>query len=288
MPVRHCKQYSAWYIGREHVVPAVKQRLPFSTGLLPVRSGSGITGCLFSAVGYGFFCFVLCFTLSFSAPAQAGTKVMQTEHTVQVGDRETRQDAQRLCYAEAKRKALEQAGVVITAASEVENYTLKQDTVRSLTAAVASAEELGVTWALDGEQLSVTCAVRVSVDEAQLQQQLKKLANAAAADIATSSAGRSGVLTPEGSPARETQLTALVREQFYKGMSLQAAVGVAGEPDMARRSLRAGAEYLCVRYGRAWVVFKEQQALCMRKRLEQRSALGTCHCAGSAASFLWR
>src|ERR1041385_1086997 len=78
--------------------------------------------------------------------AIAGTHTITTTHTYVMGDNDSRNDARRLCFLEAKRKVLEQAGTLIQSSSEVINLQLTKDQMTSYSAAIVSVETLDETF----------------------------------------------------------------------------------------------------------------------------------------------
>ncbi|WP_027186401.1 valyl-tRNA synthetase [Desulfovibrio inopinatus] len=77
----------------------------------------------------------------------------------------------------------------------------------------------------------------------------------------------------------------VVSESVMPGMTPDDVEALAGPP----RSVTSDPSgmFLCFNYGRAWVVFENGAAACLRKRLEFRRNLGSsCHCSGSMQSFI--
>ncbi len=77
----------------------------------------------------------------------------------------------------------------------------------------------------------------------------------------------------------------VIAEGVTQGMSPDDVQALAGAP----RSVTSdpSGEFLCFNYGRAWVVFENGAAACLRKRLEYKRNYGSnCHCAGSMQSFI--
>ena len=267
----------------------------------------------FVSIGIFFISFLFLLTVQ----AYAGDKIIEARHTTLVGDNDSRHDAKTMCFTEAKRKALEQAGVVVRSLSETKDFTLEKDMVQVVTASAASIEEREAVWALNGDQLSVLCKVRVTVDEDRLAKRLEQAADnmdfaqkeqpssvvGGNLDFAAGGAALSG--TPGSKPGSKSdklktrrivpsapdvdrKMTMQVRKNVRKGMTLQAVYGELGKPQMVQRSVRGGSEFDCLRYGRAWLVFRDQQALCARKRLKSQKQLGICNCAGMGDTFYWR
>lgn len=257
--------------------------------------------------------------LSAGLAVNAMAQSIETQHVYVMGDSDSRTQATRLCYAEAERAALEQAGVYMESRTRIDNFTLAADEVRSVTAAVVQVERLGDSLLMEGQRLSVQCRCRVSFDPEAVREQLRRIAaNAAArrelqaADEAVRDAERRikpSSTTGEGVHddtvpdiddlealrrkrdaivRRNAQLDTAGRTAVVRGMTQEQVASLLGVPQASHTMNRGGHQYLCGRYGSVWVVYRDNAALCLRKRLENRSAEGLCSCAGSADSFIWR
>ncbi len=78
----------------------------------------------------------------------------------------------------------------------------------------------------------------------------------------------------------------LVRKYVRRGMGVEEVRELLGEPRGATASSSAG-NYLCLGYGRVWVVFEDGQAACLRSRLEYVPRYDSnCHCAGNAMNII--
>lgn len=261
-----------------------------------------------------FFC-----TLLVVCPAYAVGKSIEASHTYFMGDADSRQHAVRMCYSEAKRKAAEQAGMYIESASRTRNMTLEHDEVHTFTATLLTAEELEDTITLTDGHLSVTCRTRVFVDMEKLNADLERIANdpKLRKEILPSQSLHSpkdifpSQIQPSTQRLSPTQLRALedpehllrkqkelqqnmatrskaVRKIVQKGMNIADVKETLGLPQHTFSKERSGYTYTCTRYGNITIVFRDNAALCMRKHLESRKGIGSCHCAGSIDSFIWR
>ncbi|MFP5221128.1 MAG: hypothetical protein ACLGSA_02435 [Acidobacteriota bacterium] len=78
----------------------------------------------------------------------------------------------------------------------------------------------------------------------------------------------------------------LARRYVRPGMGVAEVRELLGEPRAAADSVRAG-RYLCLGYGRVWVVFEDGQVSCLRSRLEYVARYDSnCHCAGNAMNMV--
>jgi hypothetical protein len=90
---------------------------------------------------------ILLAALVLPTAAFAATKTITVTHTYAMGDNDSRNDARRLCFLEAKRKVLEQAGTFIQSSSEVINFQLTKDQMPSYSAAIVSVETVNEAFA---------------------------------------------------------------------------------------------------------------------------------------------
>jgi len=78
----------------------------------------------------------------------------------------------------------------------------------------------------------------------------------------------------------------LVRRYVRPGMGVAEVRELLGEPRGAAASVQSG-QYLCLGYGRVWVVFEDGQVSCLRSRLEYVARYDSnCHCAGNAMNIV--
>lgn len=104
--------------------------------------------------------------------AAATVQTITATHTYVMGDNDSKNDARRICFLEAKRKVLEKAGTYIESSSEVKNFQLSKDQITSYTAAVLSVETMKEDFATGNGQTTVTMTVKAKVDTADMQKRL--------------------------------------------------------------------------------------------------------------------
>lgn len=110
-------------------------------------------------------------------PIRASGETVAADFSLVMGDNDSRSDARNLCYINAKRRALEKAGVFIEAQTRVVNLVLKSQDVIAFTAAVARVEEGAHSFQVSGDQQVAKCTVRVTVDPADLKRRLAEYAS---------------------------------------------------------------------------------------------------------------
>lgn len=98
-------------------------------------------------------------------------------HTYVMGGNDSRNDARRLCFLEAKRKVIEQAGTFIQSSSEVMNFQLTRDQMTSYSAAIVSVETLNETFGYKDGQGTITLTVKADVDTEDVKKRLAAIAN---------------------------------------------------------------------------------------------------------------
>jgi len=102
----------------------------------------------------------------------SSTKSITATHTYVMGDNDSKNDARRICFLEAKRKVLEKAGTFIEASSEIKNFQLSRDQITSYTAAVLSVETTTEDFSSSNGQNTITMTVKADVDTADVQRRL--------------------------------------------------------------------------------------------------------------------
>jgi len=103
------------------------------------------------------------------------------KHRYAMGDSDTKSDASSKCFLEAKRKAVEYAGVFVESVINVnatDKKTKSRSDVKSIAAATVSAELLSSKTEMENGRLYVDCVVRAKIDKEKLKQNLDMLAAA--------------------------------------------------------------------------------------------------------------
>lgn len=110
-------------------------------------------------------------------PVQAATKTITATHTYVMGDNDSRNDARHLCFLEAKRKVIEQAGTFIQSSSEVMNFQLTKDQMTSYSAAILSVETVNEAFGYKDGQGTITLTVKADIDTEDVKKRLAAIAN---------------------------------------------------------------------------------------------------------------
>ncbi len=110
-------------------------------------------------------------------PVQAATKTITATHTYVMGDNDSRNDARHLCFLEAKRKVIEQAGTFIQSSSEVMNFQLTKEQMTSYSAAILSVETVNEAFGYKDGQGTITLTVQADIDTEDVKKRLAAIAN---------------------------------------------------------------------------------------------------------------
>lgn len=108
-------------------------------------------------------------------PAHGATETIMASHTYVLGDSDSKEQARALCYMNAKRKVLDQAGVFIEGSSEVKNYQLTKDQIQSYSAAILSVEVVKEDFVLTNGVNTLTLTVKADVDVAEVKSRLARI-----------------------------------------------------------------------------------------------------------------
>ncbi len=92
-----------------------------------------------------------------------------------MGDNDSKNDAKRMCFLEAKRKVLEKAGTYIESQTQIKNFQLTKDEINSYSAALLKVETVKEEWKLAGENMVVFMTVRAEVDTDYIEKQLGRI-----------------------------------------------------------------------------------------------------------------
>lgn len=109
--------------------------------------------------------------------ASPAPKEIISEGIYQAGDSDTPAAAKEAALLDAKRKALEQCGTLVTSATTIQNYIVKDDTVRSLAAGVMEVTVLDEHRTSVGDGTQFYVKIRALVYPEQLKSAINSLQN---------------------------------------------------------------------------------------------------------------
>jgi hypothetical protein len=106
------------------------------------------------------------FLVTVPTRGHAAIKEIDAHATYHLGDNDSKLDGHRLALLEAKRSALEKAGTYVESITEVKDYQLTRDDIKTYSAGILHVEETkDPEWQMEGHNLEVTVYVKVSVDD---------------------------------------------------------------------------------------------------------------------------
>jgi len=112
-------------------------------------------------------------SLLLTLQAHAKTEVIYSSYKYVMGDNDTKNDAKRICFLEAKRRLIEKAGVYIESETNVKNSMIKKDEIKAFTAAIIKAEVEKEDIRYQGESIVVEKIIKGEIDLADVNNALK-------------------------------------------------------------------------------------------------------------------
>jgi hypothetical protein len=115
--------------------------------------------------------------VSWPVQSSARPHVIYASYKYIVGDNDTKNDAKRICFIEAKRRCLEKAGTYIESQTVVRNYKLTKDEIRTYTAAIVKVEVVSELVEFQHETLAIFMTVRAEVETSELNKRIREIKN---------------------------------------------------------------------------------------------------------------
>lgn len=120
--------------------------------------------------------FLICLMLTFMpVAAYARTETIFASFKYSIGDNDTKNDARRIAFMEAKRLLLEKVGVYIESETTVVDGMLNRDEIKAFTAAILKVEVVKEDFHISGETQTVTMTVKSDVDPDEVGRTLSKI-----------------------------------------------------------------------------------------------------------------
>jgi hypothetical protein len=114
--------------------------------------------------------------LGIAGPSSAAIKEIEAKGRYHLGDNDSKLVGHRLALLEAKRNALEKAGTYVQSITEVKDYQLTRDEIRTYSAGILHVEETKEPeWVMVGRNLEVTVYVKVTVDDQDVARKMGAL-----------------------------------------------------------------------------------------------------------------
>jgi len=109
-----------------------------------------------------------------SLNAQAG-EVVYGSAKYTMGDNDTKNDARRICFLEAKRLAIEKAGTYLESMTEIRNFQLTRDEIRTFAGAIIKIDIASEEVKFIGESVTIFMTVKAEVDVDSFRERVKQI-----------------------------------------------------------------------------------------------------------------
>ena len=119
--------------------------------------------------------FLACVFFILPTPSGAQTDVVYASYKYVMGDNDTKNDAKHLCFLEAKRRCLEKVGTYVESLTEVKNYNLTKDEIRSYTSAIVQVEVVSEEIAFEGESIVIYTRVKAEIEADHTRKELQRI-----------------------------------------------------------------------------------------------------------------
>ncbi|MDY7000976.1 MAG: hypothetical protein SVS15_04240 [Thermodesulfobacteriota bacterium] len=266
--------------------------------------------------------------LIFFPLAWAETRTVTAEHKYVLGDNDSKNEARRICFLEAKRKVLEKAGTYVEVRTDLTAFALSGDEVRTFAGASMRVEVLEEDFFVVGESFAVRVKVKADVDMDSLKDRLRSVAADPSAlrkisegvkreyeledrvlglqrriskeeymDVLKAKSEQRQIFNTldEIQEEKDKILSGMARQSKLAfdvvevGMTVEEVVRLLGQPRARKENTNMSSTYLCFNYGRVWVVFRDGLTACLRERLVYRERYKSdCHCSGLTGNVFTR
>ncbi|MCK9418852.1 MAG: hypothetical protein M0R70_05660 [Nitrospirae bacterium] len=105
----------------------------------------------------------------------AKTETIYASYKYVMGDNDTKNDAKRICFLEAKRLLIVKAGVFIQSETTVSDYKLTKDQITSYTAAIIKVEIANEDIKFNGETQTISMTVKTDIDSDEVYKTLASI-----------------------------------------------------------------------------------------------------------------
>lgn len=116
----------------------------------------------------GKVCFISLFfiiiPLCLASRAYPASESVFASYKYTMGDNDTKNDAKRICFLEAKRLAVEKVGTYIESSTEIKNFNLTRDEIRTFTGAIVKVDIASEEIKFIGESQVILMTVKADVD----------------------------------------------------------------------------------------------------------------------------
>jgi len=113
--------------------------------------------------------------ISFPSYSIAKTDVIYASNKYVMGDNDTKNDARRLCFIEAKRKIIEKAGTYIESETEVKDLQLSKDEIKTYASAILKVDIVSEKIQFIGESMAICMTLKAEVDADSLKLKIAQI-----------------------------------------------------------------------------------------------------------------
>lgn len=218
------------------------------------------------------------------------TDVIYAKYKYVMGDNDTKNDAKRIAFIEAKRRLMEKVGVFVSSDTEVSNFRLTKDQIRSYTAAILQVEVVSEQVKFENETMTMFMVVKANVDVAEVRRNLKTIqednvlrkkveaqqrkiaelenrSRGLQKELARSNYEKSIKLRKErnvvfGKLSKAEKIKIIIRKatasvsQIESGMTTRDVITILGKP----RAVGKCSSSLFYNYGKLWIYFEDHVA----------------------------
>lgn len=107
--------------------------------------------------------------------AYPASETIYASYKYTMGDNDTKNDAKRICFIEAKRLAIEKAGTYIESSTEVRNFQLTRDEIRTFAGAIIKVDIASEEIKFVGESTVIFMTVKADVDVDSFRERVKQI-----------------------------------------------------------------------------------------------------------------
>ena len=104
-------------------------------------------------------------------------EIIYATHKYVMGDNDSKNDARKMCFLEAKQKVIEKAGTYIESLTEVKNAKLSKDEIFAYSSALIKVETVKEDWKMSGDNMAVILKVKADVDTGNIEKKLSNIRN---------------------------------------------------------------------------------------------------------------
>ncbi len=124
---------------------------------------------------YLYFVILLLPFFSISPKTLWAAETIYASYKYTMGDNDTKYDAKRICFLEVKRLAIEKAGTYIESTTEIKNFQLTRDEIRTFAGAIVKVDIASEKIEFIGENPTIFMTVKAEVDIDSFRERVKQI-----------------------------------------------------------------------------------------------------------------